>query len=127
MKNKTESLRVRITEDEKTNLENLSISILGHKNVSKLLRKLIREFIYNSPELLENELEQFKISVKNLTGISRNLNQITAKINTKSNAKYLTESKINDLKMRVNELNESLKKYVANTMQRYGGASDGSK
>lgn len=117
--NKTSTVRVRVTEEEKKLLEERSIAITGRNNKSKLLRKIIRELAYLTPDLLEEDIKEFRVAVKNLTGISRNLNQITAKINAgiyKDDT--LSSHKIDVLKDHVDEVNKTLKLYVKNTINR---------
>lgn len=119
MDKKTQPLVIRITQKEKENLEEICIKLIGKPNKSRLIRKIIREYIYQKPDLLEHELEAFRNCVKNLTGISRNLNQITKKINSGHfNPDILTKNKIDHLYQAVNEANLGVKKYIDNTLLR---------
>jgi coenzyme F420-reducing hydrogenase beta subunit len=70
---KTESLRVRLTQEESDAFLTLATSI-GVKR-SQLLRKMIREFINQQPDLLENEQIRFREIIRLLTGLSRMIKQ----------------------------------------------------
>ena len=77
---KSDALRFRISKDEGE-----SFNQYCEKNdikKSRLLRKVVREIITNEPDLLPEEMEAFKDAVRQLAGISRNLNQITRKVNS---------------------------------------------
>lgn len=73
---KTTVIHIRVTDDEKLFAEELSLKVFGKQNTSKLVVKLLREACGNA-YLADKELQEFKQAVRNLTGISRNLNQIT--------------------------------------------------
>ena len=49
---KSDNIRVRLTTEEKAALEQLSESVLGRKNSSRLVRKLVRDAIGAGPDLL---------------------------------------------------------------------------
>ncbi len=119
MDKKTQPLVIRITQKEKETLEEVCIKLIGNPNKSRLVRKIIREYIYQKPDLLEHELEEFRNCIRNLTGISRNLNQITKKINSgEFKPDILTKNKIDHLHKIVNETNQGVKKYIDNTLLR---------
>lgn len=119
MDKKTKPLVIRITQKEKENLENACIKIEEKPNKSRLIRKIIREYIYEKPDLLSYEMEAFRRAVRNLTGLSRNLNQITKKINAgELKPDQLTTNKINDLQNSVSALNDQVKHYIESTVKR---------
>lgn len=62
-------------------------------NRSRLNRKIIREIINKQPDLLPSEMVEFKNAVRQLAGISRNLNQITRKVNSGKCPSQLSDQK----------------------------------
>lgn len=120
--NKTKSMRVRLTDAEWQNAENASIALFGNTNKSQLLRKLLRDYVGMGPDLSAQELQEFREAVKQLTGIARNLNQITARINSSdANINHLTDNTLKRVQEKVNGVNEQLKSYISNTLSRYQG------
>lgn len=122
---KTTSIRVRLTENEKQHLETLSIKLQGRINISRLVRKFIRDAIGLGPDLLVQESKQFQIAVRQLTGIARNLNQITAAIHSDKTAeKRLTMDYLKRLEQSTHTLKKELLRFIENTRQR-GAKTDG--
>jgi metal-responsive CopG/Arc/MetJ family transcriptional regulator len=113
---KTEAVRVRLSLDEKLQLDALSISLIGKKNRSRLVRKLIRDALNLDLDLLDAERLAFQQAIIQLSGVARNLNQITklyhqGKAGEKRFSDFLLESLID----KVDALNTELKQYVKNT------------
>ena len=118
--NKTKSMRVRLTELEWQQAEMASIALFGTNNKSRLLRKLMRDYIGMGPDLTEQEIKEFREAVRQLTGVARNLNQITARINNNSQElKHVTMDYLKRIEQSVIELNNELKSYISNTITRY--------
>lgn len=70
---KTESLRVRLTQEEANAFLKVATS-LGIKR-SRLLRKMIREFINQEPDIIEHEQNNFREIIRLLTSISMLIKQ----------------------------------------------------
>ncbi len=80
----------------------------------------MRDYIGLGPDLIDKELKEFREAVKQLTGIARNLNQITARINKDNALKTpLTDEYLKRIKEQVIEVNNRLKSYVNNTISQY--------
>ena len=119
---KTIPIRVRMTLEEINELEQFSIKILGTINVSRIVRKSIRDFIGFGPDLLDYQMTEFRMAVRQLTGLSRNFNQVTKAINsTPSNLSKLNQDLLLNLATSVDELNSNLVKIIVQTKQRQGG------
>lgn len=113
-------MRVRLTELEWQQAEMASIALFGTNNKSRLLRKLMRDYIGMGPDLTEQEIKEFREAVRQLTGVARNLNQITARINNNSQElKHVTMDYLKRIEQSVIELNNELKSYISNTITRY--------
>lgn len=113
-------MRVRLTEEEWQHAEAASIALFGNTNKSQLLRKLLRDYIGMGPNLVEQELKEFREAVRQLTGIARNLNQITARINNdEKNITHLSENNLERIKEKVSNVNAQLKGYISNTITRF--------
>lgn len=117
---KTKSMRVRLTDDEWQQAESASEMLFGNKNKSQLIRKLLRDYIGMGPDLTEIEIKEFREAVRQLTGIARNLNQITSRINSdEKQLSNLSERYMNDIMLHVNNVNNTLKTYIKRTIDRY--------
>ena len=117
---KTKPLIIRITEEETFLVEEVSIRLFGRLNKSRLIRKLLRDYIGMGPDLIDEEMQAFREVVKQLTGIARNLNQITARINhNEREIEHLSIDYLERLKLYVNNVNEQLKQYISHTITRY--------
>lgn len=117
---KTKSMRIRLTDEEWQLAEKASLSLLGNTNKSQLMRKLLRDYVGMGPDLIDIEIEEFRKAVRQLTGISRNLNQIATRINSdeKQLAKISNEY-LNSIKNEVESVNNQLKSYIKRTVNRY--------
>ena len=117
---KTKSMRVRLTDEEWQQAESASEMLFGNKNKSQLIRKLLRDYIGMGPDLTEIEIKEFREAVRQLTGIARNLNQITSRINSdEKKLSNLSERYMNDIMLHVNNVNNTLKTYIKRTIDRY--------
>ena len=117
---KTKSMRVRLTDEEWQQAESASESLFGNKNKSQLIRKLLRDYIGMGPDLTDVEIKEFREAVRQLTGIARNLNQITLRINSdEKKLSNLSENYMNEVMSHVNIVNNTLKKYIKRTIDRY--------
>lgn len=117
---KTRPLVIRVTEDELAHLEEAGIRLFGKPNKSRLMRKLLRDYIGMGPDLTDEEITAFREAVRQLTGMARNLNQITSRINSDSRQiSQLSPDYIKRLSSLVREVNEQLKGYVSQTINRY--------
>ena len=117
---KTKSMRVRLTDEEWQQAESASQSLFGNQNKSKLIRKLLRDYIGMGPDLTSLEIKEFREAVRQLTGISRNLNQIASRINSdEKQLSNLSEHYLDNIKNHVNSVNDTLKHYMKRTVDRY--------
>lgn len=117
---KTKSMRIRLTEEEWSGADSASIALFGRPNKSRLMRKLLRDYIGMGPDLTDEEIRAFREAIRQLTGMARNLNQITARMNSDNNQKSpLSPDYIKRLSSLVREVNEQLKGYVSHTVNRY--------
>ena len=72
---------------------------------SRLGRKIVRELIHKQPDLLTEEMKEFKHATRQLAGISSNLNQLTRAVNSgKIPGKLANKSYWVDLKNHVTRL-----------------------
>ena len=86
----------------------------------RLLRKIVREIIAKQPDLITSEMKEFKGAVKQLAGISRNLNQLTRAVNSGKYPKRLTEeSYFIDLKAYVKDVRKQLDAVIDMTENRW--------
>ena len=117
---KTKSMRIRLTEEEWSGADSASIALFGRPNKSRLMRKLLRDYIGMGPDLTDEEMRAFREAIRQLTGMARNLNQITARMNSdnKQNSPLFPDY-IKRLSSLVREVNEQLKGYVSHTVNRY--------
>ncbi|WP_019218372.1 plasmid mobilization relaxosome protein MobC [Legionella tunisiensis] len=117
---KTKSMRIRLTEEEWNSADSASTALFGTPNKSRLMRKLLRDYIGMGPDLTDKEITAFREAIKQLTGMARNLNQITARINSDNKqVSQLSPDYIRRLSSLVREVNEQLKGYVSQTINRY--------
>jgi len=76
---KTEALRVRITDEERSGLQQLASSI--DTTPSKVLRRLLREALNGAPEYFADGLEELRAAHRELAAVGRNLNQLARAAN----------------------------------------------
>lgn len=117
---KTKSLIIRITEDEAQLIEKASIQLFGRPNKSRLIRKLVRDYIGMGPDLTEQEITVLREAVRQLTGIARNLNQITSRINKNENQlEHLSVDYLERVNVQVAKVNARFKETILRTLTRY--------
>ena len=76
---------------------------------SRLGRKIVRELVAKKPDLITEEMKEFKQAVRQLAGISRNLNQLTRAANSgKISNKLTNETYWADLKDHVRQVRNQL-------------------
>lgn len=118
--NKTKSIRVRLTDEEWTQAESVSLLLFGETNKSRLIRKLLRDYIGFGPDFTHEELNEFRQAVRQLTGIARNLNQITTKLHQNEQlTNRFSNDYLQEVLSHVIEVNDSLKNYIMRTITRY--------
>lgn len=118
MGNKSETLHVRLTEDEQLAFQKY-IDKVG-VNRSVLLRKMVRELVnYPYPDLLKDEQSMIRVVIRYLAGISRNLNQITAAINTGKLAhRSVDNNYLDEIKKHVDDVKNEFLRYLEITRKR---------
>lgn len=110
---KTSTIGVRVTESERALVERLSAELFGKPNLSKFIVKLIHNADGCLPIIKAEDLVAFKLANNQLTGIARNLNQITRKINAADDLKYLPTAKfLEELSKQVNNLKIELAQVI---------------
>jgi phage FluMu protein gp41 len=120
MMNKTKSVRIRLTDKEWDDAELASLRLLGTHNKSRLIRKLLRDYLNMGPDLTDREIQDFREAVRQLTGVAINLNQITMKINSDTkNLDKLSGHDLDAIKKQVRNVNDTLKNYIQRTLHRY--------
>lgn len=111
---------VRLTQDEVNKLDEFGEKI-GMKR-SKIFRKIVREIINNEPDLTPKEMAEFKNAVKQLAGMSRNLNQITRAVNAGKLPKRVSdEAFYKELTDEVRHLRGKLDMYIDASTNRWTG------
>jgi len=113
-------INVRVTQEERDAFNQLSVDLLGKRSASRLLRKLVREALHLGPDLINEERKDFQHALRQLTGIARNLNQITASINSGNHASIerLTVAYLSRLSDEVSTLKQAMIQFINNTKQR---------
>lgn len=118
---KTSPVRIRMTHDEVKELEQISIELLGKKNKSRLVRKLVRDFIGFGPDLLDLQMVEFRLAVRQLSGVSNNINQIAKAVNANSNnISRLSLEQLKIFQLSVDHLNDKLLDIMSHTKARKG-------
>lgn len=114
---KSESLRVRLTEEEAAAFKAYAES--RGETRTTLLRQYIRESVNHPwPDLLESEQSSLRVVVRYLAGISRNLNQITTAINSGKTMTRLNESYLGEIKRHVDDVKREFTNYLVATRER---------
>jgi len=115
---KSEATRVRLAPSEKQKFKDYC-SVNDVKE-GRLLRKVVRELINKEPDLMTQEMEEFKAAVRQLAGISRNLNQITRKVNSGATPSQLSNQNYwDELGEHVKEVRQSLDSIIDKTENRW--------
>lgn len=114
---KTEALRVRLTQEEAEAFKEFAAS--KGENRGRLLRKMIRESINGQPDFLTDEEAIVKIALRQLFGITHNLNQITKAIHEGKANIGLDTAILKTLGSSVMEVKNSIQDYVVKTKTRW--------
>lgn len=111
---KDKRVEIRLSSDDKKLAQSLSFMILGKNNTSKLFIKLLRSAENKTPIILDDQLVDFRKAVGQLSGIARNLNQITRRVNSEDviTKDMLSISYLTSLKDYVTGVNNELKKLI---------------
>lgn len=122
---KSESLRFRVTESERMQLEDLVRrynQALGEEhaiNKTQLLQMMLRNVIDLGPEFLKPELQALKETNRCLLGIGRNVNQIVKKIHQgELPADTLTEKYLKTIAAYVTESRDNIEQIVQRNQRR---------
>lgn len=124
MSEKDKTVVVRVSEAERIALENLSQTLYGRPNKSRLLRRIFREYLGFGRDLIPAELELFRDSVRQLSGIARNLNQITQKLHALGLKEYpLTKEMLHKIHASIDKTNHDLRHYIRKSSSALGDKS----
>ena len=116
--NKTAMARVRLTPSEDELFTRFALD--NGTDKSKLQRKIIREIITTRPHLLAEEMQIFRDAVRNISGIARNLNQLTKLANSgRIPARLFEESYYMHLREEIGALREKLDSVIDSTENRW--------
>lgn len=119
---KTTPVRIRMTHDEVKAIEEVSVNLLGRINISKVVRKATRDFLNFGPDLLDLQMAEFRLAVRQLSGISNNLNQVAKAINSdQNNLSRVRIEHLNSLRISVDTLNNKLIRIITHSKQRSSG------
>ena len=117
-RNKTAMARCRLTPDEDELFSNYASNQGTDK--SKLQRKIIRELITKKPHLLSEEMQIFRDAVRNISGISRNLNQLAKLANSgRIPERLFEESYHKHLREEIDGLRQKLDDVIDSTENRW--------
>jgi hypothetical protein len=94
------NIRIRLNEDENQALTALVIAC-GEKNMSNIIRKLIREGIGQGPDLLTKDLGTFREAIRQLGALGCNINQIARALNSGMHPDPGLQSVLEDVKKQV--------------------------
>lgn len=111
---KCSRVEIRISEHDKRLASEISFNMFGQQNISKLFIKLLHSASYKKPIILEEQLVDFRLAVRQLSGIARNLNQVIRKLHTDDNLPqdFLNDRYLNSLKEYVVSVNNELKTLI---------------
>lgn len=113
MSEKDKTIVVRVSDAERKALEEFSTTLFGSPNKSRLLRKIFREYLALGRDLIPQELELFRDTVRQLSGIARNLNQITQKLHALGVKEYpLTQQLLQQIHGSIEKTNTDLRSYI---------------
>lgn len=111
---KDKYLLIRLTESDKQLARQTSLNVLGKENISRLFLKMLNNTANNSPILSNEQLVDFRLAVSQLSGIARNLNQITRRINSVDiiTQDTLSIKYLESVRNYIDEVNNQIKKIV---------------
>jgi len=113
---KKNRLEIRISNTDKELARQLSQEILGDINLSKLFIKMLHATSTTKPIILDEQLVDFRLAVRQLSGIARNLNQVTRRLNSDDNVSLepLGNNYLATLTQYVCQLNDQFKLIINN-------------
>ena len=113
---KNKQVLIRLTNDDKELAKHVSSEILGKENISKLFVKMLHSTAKNQPILTDVQLATFRLAVCQLSGIARNLNQVTRRLNSEEvvSLDNLGSHYLESLKDYIYKLNNEFKKIINN-------------
>ncbi len=117
MMNKTESLYVRLTQEEGEAFKHFAEG-LGETR-ARVLQKMIRESINGVPELLYDKQSSLMPAIRKLVGIADNLNQITAAMHSGKIHRTVDENYLAEVKRYVLDVRSALEDPIKKTKNRW--------
>ncbi len=117
MTNKTEALRVRVTEEEGKAFKKFAED-LGETR-ARILRKMIREAVNQNIDLLHDEKSLLMVAIRQLVGIANNLNQITAAMHSGKTHRSIDETYLAEVKKCILEVRVALEDLIRKTKSRW--------
>lgn len=113
---KNNRLEIRISTADKALARQLSQEILGDINLSKLFIKMLHTIHTTKPIIIDEQLIDFRLAVRQLSGIARNLNQVTRRLNSDDNISLepLGNNYLTTLTQYVCQLNDEFKLLINN-------------
>lgn len=120
MMNKTESVYVRLTQEESKAFKHFAEG-LG-KTRAQVLRKMIRDSVNEVPELMYDQQSLLMPTIRKLVEVARNLNQITAAIHSGKAHRPIDESYLNEIKRSVLDVGSAFEDSIKKTKTRVAKA-----
>lgn len=117
MAEKTQPLQVRLSKKENEAFKRLAEQ--KGETRSSIVRKMIREMINGEIDLLTDEASLLKIAIRQLIGISNNLNQLTVAIHSGKTRRTIDEPYLESLKTYIADVKESFRQCVLKTKTRW--------
>ena len=113
---KNSRLEIRISTKDKELAKALSKNFFGDINLSKLFVKLLHATNEKRPIILDEQLIDFRLALRQLSGIARNLNQVTRRLNSDDNftPNQLGTNYLASLKQYISSLSEEFKRVLDN-------------
>lgn len=111
---KDKFLIIRVTEADRQLAKETSFKLFGKRNVSRLFTKMLNKTANNSPIISDESLTDFRMAVSQLSGMARNLNQITRRINSDDamTGDYLSMKYLNTISIYIQDVNNQIKKII---------------
>lgn len=123
MMNKTESVYVRLTQEESKAFKHFAEGLEGlDKTRAQVLRKMIRESVNEVPELMYDQQSLLMPAIRKLVEVARNLNQVTAAINSGKAHRPIDESYLDEIKRSVLEVGSAFEDSIKKTKTRVAKA-----
>lgn len=115
--NKTTMLHVRVTEEEFEAFKKFAEG-LGETR-GRILRKMIREAVNQSIDLLHDEKSLLMVAIRQLVGIAHNLNQITAAMHSGRTHRTIDNNYLVEIKKYIFEVRMALEDPIKKTKNRW--------